>query len=168
MKSQLISYSDLNPERFRHSVLKPVKRISDRIQTSIGRGQPLLRSSISRCSNRFIKMYLSTKDQDKLLLTTTGLLAQRRLARGVRLNLSEATALIACVLQELIRDGQSSVSQLMQVGKEILGFRHVQASVPGLLHEVQVEGTLHVSPLFVSNSLPSLSSLTVSCMIELN
>lgn len=102
-------------------------------------------------------MYLSTKDQDKLLLTTTGLLAQRRLARGVRLNLSEATALIACVLQELIRDGQSSVSQLMQVGKEILGFRHVQASVPGLLHEVQVEGTFPDGTFLVTVHSPICS-----------
>ncbi|KNZ51327.1 urease gamma subunit [Puccinia sorghi] len=102
-------------------------------------------------------MYLSTKDQDKLLLTTTGLLAQRRLARGVRLNLSEATALIACVLQELIRDGQSSVSQLMQVGKEILGFRHVQASVPGLLHEVQLTSRVHFTNSYPSGRDPHLS-----------
>lgn len=42
----------------------------------------------------------------------------------------------------LIRDGQSSVAELMQIGKEILGFRHVQPAVPGLMHDVQVEGTL--------------------------
>ncbi|KAG0142200.1 hypothetical protein CROQUDRAFT_50604 [Cronartium quercuum f. sp. fusiforme G11] len=86
-------------------------------------------------------MHLGTKELDKILLTNVGFLAQRRLSRGVRLNLTEATALIACVLQELIRDGQSSVAELMQVGREILGFRHVQPAVPGLLHDVQVEGT---------------------------
>ncbi|KAA1113033.1 hypothetical protein PGT21_019104 [Puccinia graminis f. sp. tritici] len=102
-------------------------------------------------------MYLSTKDQDKLLLTTTGFLAQRRLARGVRLNLSEATALIACVLQELIRDGQSSVAQLMQVGKEILGFRHVQPSVPGCLSDVQVEGTFPDGTFLVTVHSPICS-----------
>ncbi|WAQ90926.1 hypothetical protein PtA15_13A326 [Puccinia triticina] len=102
-------------------------------------------------------MYLSTKDQDKLLLSTTGLLAQRRLARGLRLNLSEATALIACVLQELIRDGQSSVSQLMQVGKEILRFRHVQPSVPGGLSQVQVEGTFPDGTFLVTVHSPICS-----------
>ncbi|POW14209.1 hypothetical protein PSHT_07492 [Puccinia striiformis] len=102
-------------------------------------------------------MYLSTKDQDKLLLTTTGFLAQRRLARGVRLNLSEATALIACVLQELIRDGQSSVAQLMQIGKEILGFRHVLPSVPGCLEDVQVEGTFPDGTFLVTVHSPICS-----------
>ncbi|CAH7682677.1 hypothetical protein BY996DRAFT_4575070 [Phakopsora pachyrhizi] len=103
-------------------------------------------------------MYLGTREQDRLLfLTAAGLLAQRRLARGVRLNLTEATALIACVLQELIRDGQSSVAQLMEIGKEILGFRHVQPEVPGLLHDVQVEGTFPDGTFLVTVHSPICS-----------
>jgi urease len=68
-------------------------------------------------------------------------LAQKRLARGLKLNQTEATALIASQLQELIRDGVHSVAHLMGLGKRILGRRHVLPSVPSLLHEIQVEGT---------------------------
>ena len=68
-------------------------------------------------------------------------LAQKRLARGVKLNRTEAIALIASQLQERIRDGNHSVTELMQLGKDMLGRRHVLPSVVPLLHEVQVEGT---------------------------
>lgn len=104
-------------------------------------------------------MHLGTKELDKILLTNVGLLAQRRLSRGVKLNLTEATALIACVLQELIRDGQSSVAELMQVGREILGFRHVQAVVPGLLKDVQVEGTFPDGTFLVTVHSPICTPL---------
>jgi urease len=68
-------------------------------------------------------------------------LAQKRLARGLQLNQTEAVALIASQLQERIRDGKHSVAELMYHGKTILGRRHVLPSVPSLLHEIQVEGT---------------------------
>lgn len=87
-------------------------------------------------------MHLLPREQDKLvLLAQAGFLAQRRLARGVRLNQAEATALIASVLQERIRDGKHSVAELMQHGKTMLGRVHVLEGVPELLHEVMVEGT---------------------------
>ncbi|KAG8983532.1 Urease [Tulasnella sp. JGI-2019a] len=86
-------------------------------------------------------MKLAPRELDKLVLSQTGLLAQRRLARGCKLNITEATALIASQLQERIRDGNHSVSQLMQLGKQMLGRRHVLPNVPALLHDVQVEGT---------------------------
>jgi urease gamma subunit len=72
-----------------------------------------------------------------------GFLAQSRLARGLRLNQAEATALISSQLQERIRDGVHSVADLMQHGKNLLGRRHVLPSVPALLHEIQVEGTFY-------------------------
>ena len=72
-----------------------------------------------------------------------GFLAQKRLARGLRLNQTEATALIASQLQESIRDGVYSVSELMDKGRKLLGRRHVLPSVPLLLHEIQVEGTFN-------------------------
>ena len=71
----------------------------------------------------------------------TGFLAQKRLARGLQLNQTEAVALIASQLQERIRDGKHSVAELMQHGKTMLGRRHVLPGVPALLHEIQVEGT---------------------------
>jgi urease len=61
-------------------------------------------------------MHLLPREVDKLILHNVGSIAQKRLARGLRLNLSEATALIACVLQELIRDGTHSVAELMGLG----------------------------------------------------
>lgn len=70
-----------------------------------------------------------------------GFLAQKRLARGLRLNQTEAVALIASQLQERIRDGKHSVADLMQHGRTLLGRRHVLPGVPTLLHEIQVEGT---------------------------
>ena len=66
-------------------------------------------------------MHLTPHETDKLMLVTTGLLAQRRLARGLRLNYPEAVALISLVMLELIRDGQHSVAQLMHLGGTILG-----------------------------------------------
>lgn len=62
-------------------------------------------------------MHLLPREQDKLIIYSVGSLAQRRLARGVRLNTTEATGLIAYVLQELIRDGNHSVAELMSLGK---------------------------------------------------
>ena len=65
-------------------------------------------------------MFLSPRDVDKLLLHQAGVLAQKRLARGLRLNYPEAVALLATQLLELIRDGKS-VAELMDVGRRVLG-----------------------------------------------
>jgi urease subunit gamma/beta len=83
---------------------------------------------------------LAPRDVDKLLLHNAGFLAQKRLARGVRLNYPEAIALLATQLLELIRDGRS-VAELMDIGRTILGRYQVMDGVPELIHEVQVEGT---------------------------
>ncbi|KAK1220516.1 Urease [Marasmius sp. AFHP31] len=88
-------------------------------------------------------MHLLPRESEKLLLHQTGFLAQKRLARGVKLNSIESVALLASVLQERIRDGVSSVAELMQHGKHILGRRHVLPGVPELIKQVQVEGTFH-------------------------
>lgn len=86
-------------------------------------------------------MHLSPRDIDKLLLHNAGFLAQKRLARGLRLNYPEAVALLATQLLEFIRDGEKSVADLMDLGRRILGKRQVQPGVARLVHEVQVEGT---------------------------
>ena len=85
-------------------------------------------------------MRLSPREIDKLLLHQAGALAQKRLARGVRLNYPEAVALIATQLLELIRDGRS-VAELMDLGRTLLGRCQVMDGVPELVSEVQVEGT---------------------------
>ncbi|KAL0945384.1 hypothetical protein HGRIS_000879 [Hohenbuehelia grisea] len=86
-------------------------------------------------------MRILPREEAKLLLHQTGFLAQKRLARGLRLNQTEVVALIASQLQERIRDGQYSVAELMHHGKSLLGRKHVLPAVPSLLHEIQVEGT---------------------------
>ncbi|GEN05696.1 urease subunit gamma/beta [Myxococcus fulvus] len=85
-------------------------------------------------------MHLSPRDVDKLLLHQAGFLAQKRLARGVRLSYPEAVALIATQLLEFIRDGRS-VAELMDLGRKLLGRAQVMQGVPEMLAEVQVEGT---------------------------
>ncbi|KAK0249778.1 Urease [Friedmanniomyces endolithicus] len=95
-------------------------------------------------------MQLSPREVDKLLITQVGALAQRRLARGLRLNHAEALALIASVLHELIRDGAHSVAELMALGATLLGRRHVLPSVPHTLTELQVEGTFRMGTYLVT------------------
>ena len=85
-------------------------------------------------------MRLSPREVDKLLLHNAGFLAQKRLARGLRLNHPEAIALIATQILELIRDGRR-VAELMDLGRRMLGRRQVMSGVAEMIHEVQVEGT---------------------------
>jgi len=85
-------------------------------------------------------MHLPPRDRDKLLLHVAGTVAQKRLARGLRLNVPETIALLSTVLLERIRDG-ASVATLMDEGRRILGLRHVLPGVASIVHEVQVEGT---------------------------
>ncbi|KAH8728365.1 hypothetical protein GQ44DRAFT_824193 [Phaeosphaeriaceae sp. PMI808] len=95
-------------------------------------------------------MQLCPKELDKLVISQLGLLAQRRLARGVKLNHSEATALIANNLQELIRDGNHTVADLMSIGTTMLGRRHVQPSVVASLSALMVEGTFPTGTYLVT------------------
>jgi urease subunit gamma/beta len=85
-------------------------------------------------------MHLAPRDLDKLLLHGAGVVAQKRLARGLRLNYPEAVALIATQILEFIREGRS-VAELMDMGRRILGRAHVLDGVADLVIEVQVEGT---------------------------
>ena len=85
-------------------------------------------------------MRLAPRDVDKLVLHQAGYLAQKRLARGVRLNYPEAVALIATQLLELIRDGRS-VAELMEAGASVLTPDQVMDGVAEMIHDVQVEAT---------------------------
>src|SRR5436190_18854422 len=85
-------------------------------------------------------MHLSPREIDKLTLHAAGFLAQKRLARGLRLNHPEAVALIAAQLLEFIRDGKT-VAELMDLGRQFLGRNQVMAGVPEMIYDVQVEGT---------------------------
>ncbi|KAK4763652.1 hypothetical protein SAY87_013090 [Trapa incisa] len=86
-------------------------------------------------------MKLTPRELEKLNLHNAGFLAQKRLARGLRLNYTEAVALIATQILEFVRDGEKTVAELMDIGKQLLGRRQVLPAVPHLLDAVQVEGT---------------------------
>ncbi len=85
-------------------------------------------------------MELLPREKDKLLVFTAALLAERRLARGLKLNYPEAVALITMEIIEGARDGKT-VAELMSYGKEILAADQVMDGVAELIHEVQVEAT---------------------------
>jgi urease subunit gamma/beta len=85
-------------------------------------------------------MHLAPRELDKLILHGAGVVAQKRLARGLRLNYPEAVALIATQILELIREGRS-VADLMDAGRRMLGRAHVMDGVADMIVEVQVEGT---------------------------
>ncbi|MFT4720834.1 MAG: urease subunit gamma [Candidatus Azotimanducaceae bacterium] len=85
-------------------------------------------------------MELSPRDKDKLLIFTAALLAERRKARGVKLNYPEAIALISAEVMEGARDGRS-VAELMSHGKTILTAEDVMEGIPEMIQEVQVEAT---------------------------
>lgn len=85
-------------------------------------------------------MELLPREKDKLLLFTAGLVAERRLARGVKLNYPEAIALISCAIMEGARDGRT-VAELMDYGCTILTREQVMNGIPEMIHDVQVEAT---------------------------
>ena len=85
-------------------------------------------------------MHLTPHELDKLTLHQAGYLAQKRLARGLRLNYPEAVALISTQVMEFIRDGRT-VAELMDLGRQLLGRGDVMEHVPEMIVEVQVEGT---------------------------
>ena len=85
-------------------------------------------------------MELTPREKDKLLIFTAGLLAERRLARGLQLNYPEAVALISCAILEGARDGRS-VAELMSEGTQILSREQVMEGVPEMIPEIQVEAT---------------------------
>ncbi|MBS1155915.1 MAG: ureA [Proteobacteria bacterium] len=85
-------------------------------------------------------MELTPREKDKLLLFTAGLVAERRLARGVVLNYPEAVAYISCAILEGARDGRS-VAELMSFGTTLLTRDQVMEGVPEMIPEIQVEAT---------------------------
>lgn len=85
-------------------------------------------------------MDLSLREKDKLLLFTAGLLAERRKARGLKLNYPEAIAYISCAILEGARDGRS-VAELMDYGRTLLTRDDVMDGIPEMIHDIQVEAT---------------------------
>jgi urease subunit gamma/beta len=99
-------------------------------------------------------VYLAPHEIEKLTLAHVGAIAQRRLARGLRLNHPETVGLIASVVLELIRDGRHSVPELMALGRTLLGTNQVLPGVAELIHDVQVEGMFEDGTKLVSVHQP--------------
>lgn len=85
-------------------------------------------------------MHLTPRETEKLLLFLAGELAEKRKARGLKLNYPEAIALISSRLQEAARDGKT-VAQLMQYGATILNQDDVMEGIAEMIHDIQIEAT---------------------------
>ena len=85
-------------------------------------------------------MELTPREKDKLLLFTAGLLAERRKAKGLKLNYPEAVAYLSCALLEGAREGRT-VADLMSHGRTLLTRDEVMNGIPELIPEVQIEAT---------------------------
>ena len=85
-------------------------------------------------------MDLTPREKDKLLLFTAALVAERRLARGLRLNYPEAVAYLSAAIVEGARDGRT-VAELMSHGAALLSREQVMEGVPEMISEIQVEAT---------------------------
>ncbi len=85
-------------------------------------------------------MELTPREKDKLLIFTAGLLAERRRARGLKLNYPEAVAFISAAILEGARDGQT-VAELMSYGTTLLKRDEVMEGVPEMIPDIQVEAT---------------------------
>ena len=85
-------------------------------------------------------MELTPREKDKLLVFTAALLAERRKARGLKLNYPEAVALISASVMEGARDGRS-VAELMSEGRNVLARGDVMEGVPEMIGDIQVEAT---------------------------
>lgn len=85
-------------------------------------------------------MELTPREKDKLLIFTAALLAERRKARGLKLNHPEAVAMISAAVMEGARDGKS-VAQLMGEGRSVLTRDEVMEGVPEMIPDIQVEAT---------------------------
>ncbi len=85
-------------------------------------------------------MDLTPREKDKLLIFTAALLAERRHARGLKLNYPEAVALISAALLEGARDGKT-VAQLMHEGTQVLTREDVMEGVPEMIPDIQIEAT---------------------------
>ncbi len=85
-------------------------------------------------------MDLTPREKDKLLLFTAGLVAERRKARGLKLNYPEAVALISAAIMEGARDGKT-VAELMSEGTKILTRHDVMEGISEMIPDIQVEAT---------------------------
>lgn len=85
-------------------------------------------------------MKLTNREKDKLLIFTASLVAERRLAKGIKLNYPETIALISAFIMEGAREGKS-VAELMEAGRHILTKEQVMMGIPEMINDIQIEAT---------------------------
>lgn len=98
-------------------------------------------------------MDLTPREKDKLLIFTAGLVAERRLARGVKLNYPETIAYISAALMEGARDGRT-VADLMHFGTTLLSREQVMEGIPEMIPDIQVEATFPDGTKLVTDHQP--------------
>ena len=108
-------------------------------------------------------MRLTEREFENLKISHAGTVAQKRLARGVRLNYPEAVALIAAQSLELIRDGTNSLTDVQQQAKKMLGKNMVLSGIPQMIKEINIEATFPDGVKVVSPS--STFEWLVSCIV---
>ena len=106
-------------------------------------------------------MELSPREKDKLLIFTAALLAERRKARGLKLNYPEAVAFISAAIMEGARDGRS-VAELMDYGRTLLSGDDVMEGVADMIHDVQVEATFPDGTKLVTVHEPIIAATPAS------
>ena len=99
-------------------------------------------------------MDLTPREKAKLLIFTAGLVAERRLARGVKLNYPETIAYISAALMEGARDGRT-VADLMHYGTTLLSREQVMEGIPEMIPDIQVEATFPDGTKLVTGHQPS-------------
>lgn len=128
--------TDISAHRFNalHASLAPSSRTVQRttIETACAKLARSLQASTT--------MELTPREKDKLLIFTAALLAERRRARGLKLNYPESVALISAAVMEGARDGRS-VAELMSAGRDVLTRADVMDGVPEMIADIQVEAT---------------------------
>ncbi len=100
-------------------------------------------------------MELTPREKDKLLIFTASLVAERRRARGLKLNYPEAVSLITAAIIEAARDGRT-VAELMSFGKTILARDEVMEGIPEMIPEIQVEATFPDGTKLITVHQPSI------------
>ncbi|WP_447985480.1 urease subunit gamma [Nitrospira sp. Nam74] len=98
-------------------------------------------------------MLLTLHERERLMIFTAGELALKRKARGLKLNLPEATAVITCFLLEGARDGRL-VTELMEGGRTVLSRDDVMDGVPEMMQSIQVEATFPDGTKMIAVSQP--------------
>lgn len=99
-------------------------------------------------------MYLNPKDFDKLQIFTVGILAKERKERGLKLNYTETMGYLAYQLHEMVRDGDKTVTDLMNLGTEILSKEDVMEGVAEMIPMIQIEGSFPDGTKLVSVERP--------------